>query len=355
VPDRDAYFDNAKVAAITLVVAAHAWAPLTPHHHAVQAAYLFVFTFHMPAFIFIAGYFTRSWDGQPRRVRRLITRVLVPYLIFETAYTVFFDTAGGRDGSLSLLDPWWATWFVLALFIWRLSAPVWRVLRWPVPFAVAVSLTAALGELGPALDLDRVLQLLPFFVLGLTIRREHLELLHRPAARIAAVAVLVAALGVAFAAAGHGLTEFFFWRSGRGAFDELSFGRWLSLRVLVLGCAVAATAAFLALVPRRRMRLTALGEGTMYAYLLHGFVVKGAVFAGAYEHLRSPAGFAAVTVASAGLALVLCSRTVRRAFRWAVEPELRWAFRDHDARALPELELEPPDRQRSLLGSAASL
>ncbi len=47
------------------MVAAHAWAPLTPGHHAVQAAYLFVFTFHMPAFIFIAGYFTRTGLGAP--------------------------------------------------------------------------------------------------------------------------------------------------------------------------------------------------------------------------------------------------------------------------------------------------
>jgi fucose 4-O-acetylase-like acetyltransferase len=173
--------------------------------------------------------------------------------------------------------------------------------------------------------------------------------------RIGAVAVLAAALAVAYAAAGHGLTEFFFSRSDRGAFDELSFARWSVLRVLALVCAVAATAAFLALVPRRRTRLTALGEGTMCAYLLHGFVVKGAGFAGVYDQLHSPAGFAVVTLAAAALALVLCSRPVGRAFRWVVEPELRWAFRDHDTRALPELALDSPDRQHPLLGSPASL
>ena len=137
---RDAHLDNAKLAAIVLVVAGHAWAPLTPDSHAVKALYLFVFTFHMPAFIFIAGYFTRSWDGQPRRVKKLIARVLVPYLIFETAYTVFLNAVGDRDAPLSLTNPWWMTWFLLALFLWRLTAPVWRVLRYPVAVAAAISL-----------------------------------------------------------------------------------------------------------------------------------------------------------------------------------------------------------------------
>jgi fucose 4-O-acetylase-like acetyltransferase len=342
---RDAYLDNVKLVAIVLVVVAHAWTPYTPDSELAKTLYLFVFTFHMPAFIFVAGYFTRSWDGQPRRVKRLITRVLVPYLVFEAAYTLFFNTAGGRDEALSLLDPWWATWFVLALFLWRLSAPAWRVLRRPVPIAIAISLLASMQPLGPALDLDRVLQLLPFFVLGMAVRREHLDLLHRRAVRVVAAGVLAGALVVAGYASTRGMTEFFFWRSPRGHFDQLGFAQWLALRVGVLACAVAATAAFLALVPRRRSRLTALGEGTMYAYLLHGFVVKGAVFAGVHI------GFAATTGAAALLALGLCSRPVRRVFRGVVEPDLRWLFR----RPPPPLELDPSERRPALLGSNPSL
>ena len=111
------------------------------------------------------------------------------------------------------------------------------------------------------------------------------------------------------------MTEFFFWRSDRSAFPALGFGDWLALRVLTMACAFAATAAFLAVVPRRRTRLTRLGEGTMYAFLLHGFVIRGAEAAGVYAvpFAQRPAGAAAITVAAAALALALCSAPVRRA------------------------------------------
>ena len=232
-----------------LVVVGHAWAPLTPDSQAVKALYLFVFAFHMPAFIFIAGYFTRApGTGQPRRVKKLIARVLVPYLIFESAYTLFLNALGDRDMPLSITNPWWMTWFLLALFVWRLTAPVWRVIRYPAAVAVAISLAASTQRLGPELDLDRVLQLLPFFVAGLTVRREHLELLQRRPVRLAAAGVLLAGLATAYAAAAHDVTEFFFWRSDRSAFATLSFDRWLELRVLTMACAFAATAAFLAAV-----------------------------------------------------------------------------------------------------------
>ena len=72
--DRDPYFDNAKLLAIVLVVVAHAWTPLRPGSHAVGAAYLLVFALHMPAFVVIAGYFTRSFRWEGGRLRRSAPR-----------------------------------------------------------------------------------------------------------------------------------------------------------------------------------------------------------------------------------------------------------------------------------------
>ena len=84
---RDAFFDNAKYLAIVLVAMGHAWEPLTGHSRAAEALYMVVYTFHMPAFIIISGYFSRSFDMRPDRLRRLVTGVAVPYVLFETAYS----------------------------------------------------------------------------------------------------------------------------------------------------------------------------------------------------------------------------------------------------------------------------
>src|SRR6266545_2379728 len=86
---RDAFFDNAKYLAIVLVAMGHAWEPLRGDSRAAAALYITVYTFHMPAFIVISGYFSRSFDAGPGRIKRLVTGVAVPYVLFEVAYSLF--------------------------------------------------------------------------------------------------------------------------------------------------------------------------------------------------------------------------------------------------------------------------
>ena len=50
---------------------------------ATRALYMLVYTFHMPAFILISGYFSRSYTGRPDQLRRLLTGIAVPYVVFE--------------------------------------------------------------------------------------------------------------------------------------------------------------------------------------------------------------------------------------------------------------------------------
>ncbi|CAM5349879.1 Membrane protein OS=Streptomyces antimycoticus OX=68175 GN=SANT12839_006760 PE=4 SV=1 [Streptomyces antimycoticus] len=66
-------------------------------------------------------------------------------------------------------------WFLAALFIWRITTPLWLALRHPVPVALAVAALASIfTEAGGDLGLQRVLAFLPFFVVGLTLRPDQL-------------------------------------------------------------------------------------------------------------------------------------------------------------------------------------
>ncbi|MGK5533951.1 acyltransferase family protein, partial [Streptomyces sp. URMC 129] len=282
--ERDAFFDNAKYLAIVLVALGHAWEPLREGSRTVMAVYMAVYAFHMPAFIVIAGYFSRGFDGRADRVRRLITGVLVPYLIFQTAYTLFLRwLEDDRDTYLPLLEPRWLLWFLMALFIWRLTVPLWKALRWPVPVALAV---AALGSVSPSLggdlQLQRVLQFLPFFVLGLTLTEGHVAAVRRRAVRLAAVPVFAAALLVAYWAAPR---MDHVWLYHKGSAQELGEPWWTGVVMtgVLFGCALLLTACFFALVPGRRTWFTVLGAGTLYGYLLHGFLVRGARDWGWYD------------------------------------------------------------------------
>jgi fucose 4-O-acetylase-like acetyltransferase len=334
VKQRDAFFDNAKYLAIVLVAMGHSWEPLRDGSRAVTALYMVVYAFHMPAFIIISGYFSRSFDFRPDRVRRLLTGVVVPYVVFETAFSLFKRYADHDPGQdISLMDPWFLTWFLIALFIWRITAPIWKLVRWPLPIALVIACLASISpSIGDDLDLQRVLQFLPYFVLGLTLRPEHFRMVRQRRVRIAAVPVFVVALVFSYWAVRHMTSS---WFMHRDAAQELGTPWWagIVMTLAVFGCSMVLTACFFSWVPGRHMWFTTLGAGTLYGYLLHGFVVKSASFYGWYHpgFLHQPLGEVLVTVAAAAVVTVLCTGPVRRVFKYVMEPEMAWAFRQDPA------------------------
>jgi fucose 4-O-acetylase-like acetyltransferase len=318
---RDPFFDNAKFLAILLVVGGHAIEELRDVR-AAHVVYLFVYLFHMPVFVVLTGYLSRNATFSGGKARKLITGVGVPYVIFQVAYSALYG-----DPHDTPLAPYWLMWFLMALFLWRLSVPVWQQLRWPIAVAVALSLLVGTADLGDALALNRVLGFLPFFVLGLFLKPAHFTLLTRPLARGLGVAVLLGGLAVAFAADGHMSTEWTFRNNGN-AYFHVGDLTGTAMRAGMLVASAALAAAFLAVVPARRRWFTSLGAATLYAYLLHGFVIRFAQHLGWYRiaWLHTPAGAAATAAAGGALAAVLCLPPVRFLTRWAIEPAMDWAF-----------------------------
>ncbi|MEU6676026.1 acyltransferase family protein [Streptomyces sp. NPDC046853] len=334
---RDSFFDNAKYLAIVLVAMAHAWEPLTDGSRAAEALYMTVYTFHMPAFILISGYFSRSFDMRSDRLKRLVTGIAVPYVIFEVAYT-FFKRYADNDPTqpISLLDPWYLTWFLVALFVWRLTTPLWKLVRWPIPLALAIAVLASVSpDIGDDLDLQRVLQFLPFFVLGLFMKPEYFQLVRRREVRLLSIPIFASALLLAYWA-GPRMTSAWFYR--RDSAQELGAPWWAGvvMTLALFGCSAILTACFFAWVPRRKMWFTVLGAGTLYGYLLHGFLAKGSRFWGwfdDYDWMHTPVGQIIVSLIAASVVTLLCTPPVQRMFRFAMEPKMEWAFK-RDAAAL---------------------
>ncbi|WP_369166864.1 acyltransferase family protein [Streptomyces sp. R28] len=332
---RDPFLDNAKYLAIVLVAVGHAWEPLREGSRAVTALYLLVYAFHMPAFAVIAGYFSRGFEAEPRKIGRLLTGVALPYVVFEVAYTLFTRwTSQDPDRPISLLDPLYLTWFLAALFIWRLTVPLWRLVRWPLPLALGVAMLATLSpSIGDDLGLQRVLQFLPYFVLGLLLKPEHFRLVRRRAARILALPLLVCALAVAYWAVPRMNYAWFFHSESA---EELAAPDWYGpvMTLATFGCSLVLVACFLAWVPGRRTWFTVLGAGTLCGFLLHGFIAQGAKYWGWYDSawIRQPAGEITVTLVAAAIMTALCAPAVQRVFRRATEPRMAYALRGRELR-----------------------
>lgn len=325
---KDPLFSNAKVILIVLVVCGHVWSLLMGESETIRALYVTLYAFHMPAFILLCGYFSRSFDGRRDQLYRLVTSTLVPYVIFSFLYGgLRWWTEGKPDPSL--LSPYYLLWFLVALFMWRLTSQVWTMVRYPITIAVVISLGAATMELTNVLDLGRILQFLPFFVAGMLLRREHFERLRRPVPRIVASLGAGSILATALLFGTAVDRQWLYLNKGAQQLG-LSSLTGLAMRAALLAAAVVLLAAFFAWVPRREWRWTKLGEATMYAYLLHGLFVKAAEDGlGLFErdYIHTTVGEIATTVAAVLLALALMSPPVRWLLRPLVEPDLSWSVK----------------------------
>ncbi|MFB4313348.1 acyltransferase family protein [Actinomadura sp. 21ATH] len=324
--ERDPFFDNAKFLAILLVVIGHSLAyrlevPLA------KGLYMFIYMFHMPMFIVVTGYFSRNWTFAGGKARKLITNVGVPYVVFEIAYSLYDWTVGRNKLEVSLLDPYFLTWFLCALFFWRLSTPVWQQIRWPLAVALVFSLLSYMSDLGDSLDIHRLIGLLPFYVLGLILKPEHFELLKKPAARVFGWVTLAAGLALMYPAMAHFNRDWLYWKHPH---EELGVGNvtGTAMRLAMFVAATVLVAAFLAVVPKRRTWFTRLGATTLYAYLLHGFITRLLEFTDWWdaEWLNTVPGLVLVIAGAAAVGTFLCSKPVVRCMSWALEPKMRWAF-----------------------------
>src|SRR5690625_3778578 len=87
--DRNPYFDNAKVVLIFLVVFGHMIQPFIGDSHGMNTLYMWMYTFSMPAFIFLAGFFAKG-SGTKEYVLNLAKKLLLPYVIFQLLYTGYY-------------------------------------------------------------------------------------------------------------------------------------------------------------------------------------------------------------------------------------------------------------------------
>jgi len=324
VKQRDPWFDNAKMALVLLVVVGHAWT-LLPRNGLNDHLYDFLYAWHVPAFVLVTGYLSRSFTYAPHRLWQLVRTVVVPYVLFECALALFRIHVGGEQLEDLFRDPHWPMWYLSALFFWRLLTPVFTAIgrisaAVAVGVAVATSLVAGLYA-GDTLDLARVLGLLPFFVLGLTSTPERLARLREPWVRQAAVLVFLAIAVATTWTDTVAQTEWLYYRSGYGELD-VSDGRAVLTRSVLLLVGALGAWSFLALVPRAGGWFTRMGAATLVVYLFHGFVIKSAEYAGypAWAESNVAVSLVVTTLAAAGLALLLAWPPIAKLLQHAVDP-----------------------------------
>ena len=270
---RDYRFDNLKGLLILLMVFAH----VIEQRGFIQNSdmplgagiYAVIFSFHMPAFIFISGYFSRRTERSGDYPAKLMKSLLLPFLVFQLLTWLAFDRAPG-----SLFEPVWTKWYLLSLFFWRLMAQPMSRLRHPILVTTALAILAGFTPVDTQLSASRTVCFFPFFMLGYGFTEARLDALRRVNKAVPAAATL-AMLAAVILMNVKGIDTAYVSMMHR-PYDVIGLAplTGAALRMAMMLMAAVVTLGLAALAPERRTVLSALGRYSMTVYLFHSYVIE---------------------------------------------------------------------------------
>lgn len=265
---RDYLFDNYKVLLIALVVIGHFIEPAYRNNDFLYTLKWLIVSFHMPAFIFISGYFSKRELSFPVIVRKL----LVPYVVYEFIYYFFYVLILHKETGLYLLYPKFSLWYLLALFVWRSVTPYVKKCPHYMLFAIIGGLLIGYsGMQDNYLSLPRIVYFYPFFLAGINFNRDTVTKLRKNYMQIlSAAGITVFTAFLALAPVCRELSVKIFY--GRYSYDSLEQDmlEGILCRMICYMISFAMTFAVMILIPEKRTCCSYMGTRTMAVYLFHG-------------------------------------------------------------------------------------
>ena len=313
IKERDYLFDNYKAFLIIMVIIGHFIQPCYENNVVLYVLKYFIYAFHMPAFIFVSGYFSKKdtpW-------KKAVQKVLVPYLAFQCIYYVYYTYGIGINVEWTLEYPKFSLWYLLALFVWKIITPYFRKI--PYFFLISIILGLGFGCLpvtGTYLSISRIVVFYPFFLAGMLLKRESLERIRTSKNRIfCAVSIGTFILFI------KPLVKLFDFRLsyfyGKESYASLEQGNVEGILVRMVCYAIGFffTYAFAVLMKEKEIMISKFGSATISIYLFHGLLFKF------LEHKTTVLETVNSVPETIGL-LVLCTAL---AFVFSLEPFCKFA------------------------------
>ncbi len=275
--NRDPFLDNAKILLILLVVLGHIIS--LDKGRVSVASFEWIYSFHMPLFVFISGFFTRL--GRRDKFVSQIIKLTETYIVFTLIHVCisYFLLGKGLNIKSVLLVPRWTLWYLLSLIWWRLilyiiPSSIRNNYAKLIVISIALCLIMGWVPIGPIFSFHRTFSFLPFFMSGYvaaqtgTINRIKLS-------PILAFVILVAVFWVYLEIPRIStllMQKHSYFRHSMiyGQIPPLFFLfrlGWLFFAGLMSVC-------FLSVVPRKDYRWTHFGRLTLFVYMYHSIILS---------------------------------------------------------------------------------
>ncbi|MCE4048500.1 MULTISPECIES: acyltransferase family protein [Bacillaceae] len=308
---RDYYFDNAKFLLIFFVVFGHFIQSFNSDSNSIYSLYKVIYTFHMPAFILVSGFFAKG-IYEEGYVQKYVKKLILPYIIFQVIYSIFYFYLYGKSSlTVDPLSPHWSLWFLISLFFWNMLLLGFSKLKPIYGLSIAMFFGLAIGFVdwtSSYLSLTRTFVFFPLFLLGYYMNKKHFEWVRAKPFKIGAILIFVSCFAVFynFPDINHQ------WLLGSKPYDVLASSSFEAILVrlgfyllsfLMIFC-------FFACVPQKQYFFTRFGKNTLYVYLLHGFFIRIFRSTDLQEAFTTPKSYFLIVLMAFLLTLVLSTNLV---------------------------------------------
>lgn len=321
------FFDNLKGVLIALVVVGHFFnGALSAQIVPAWCLFDFIYSFHMPLFIFVSGMFCKSAYSQKKGFRAglVLYYLLLSWMMYLALWLPQAFLGVAEPLNLLTLDGS-MPWYLMALAVYCALTPLFSALKPSFAIVAACGLAVLSGfvDVGNVFSASRVIVFSPFFLIGYYLRSDSVAGFISdfqkkvPMARVLAV-VLLAAVLVAFQSFDLGqlrMSQSIF----RGS-DSYSHAMAYLEGSSLLACCLVRIGGFaltalvglclMLLVPQTEAPvLSRVGRHTLQVYIFHAFVSYLLSYTGIvlvlYESLAAPLAGAAIVALGVVVSVVL--------------------------------------------------
>ncbi len=287
--ERITYWDNFKGIAIILVVFGH-FLYYSPDNSWLEFPLALIYSFHMPAFVFISGFFSKSKNSSSASS---ILKLVFAYLVFNglmqlllSNYTDFFY----------LLSPSYSFWYLIALIVWRVTTPYISKIKMSLPISVLVAIMIGFwGDVDNTFAMSRILSFYPFFLAGNLVPESFTEKMKNRHPAIMPLGGIIAFMGLLLFSIVYERCEI-----SRDVLIMMSYTdiSQITIRIIIFFTATMTILGLLLCIPYKAIPIVnKWGRNSLAIYLLHLFVIiiLNKVFEGKFNSAYDYAVFACVS------------------------------------------------------------
>lgn len=266
---RSYLFDNMKFLLIVLVVFGHSLEEISlEHNYAIIRAW--IYSFHMPAFIFISGYFSKH-VRKNGGVKKTIINCAIPYFIFNTIFVLWTE----KTLAINILTPRYIFWYLFSLLIWRLLIDDLKGIRGILILSILLGLY--IGGIHAAdrfLAISRTIVFFPYFLLGVLTDEEAIVKIRKMPKLCSVIMAVILSLCVIVLHIKNIIPVKAYENIQCYQKSSMSNLQGVGIRLLSYGIGIAAVICIINLISNEKKWYTAYGGRTASIYIASAFSVK---------------------------------------------------------------------------------